>query len=358
MNCLLATAVPEASSFATTLVLTIIGMSLIVWVAIIMRFVRHDPLVPLWPRRAVPWSWLFTLAAFLLYILVSVATLTLVRFAVDGGPIVVEPQSTQELTPLLASTAVAGGISTVLTLLALVTAAGATRIDLGFDGRWLRMDLFYGLAGFAAVVPVVFLIKWLLLPFSKENHPLERMVREHSSPALLFWTVMVAVVAAPWVEEFLLRVVFQGWLERCFFPRQALPQPVGPDLADAELVSSQTDQAPMSSSMDSSNPYATPLPDYGTGYYLPSKFQAIREPDPAEPHEQIVPPGWRAAPPIFISSVVFAGLHIGHGIDPIPLFFLALVLGWLYQRTHRLWPCVVLHTALNATSVALLFSSL
>ncbi|MCE9554294.1 MAG: hypothetical protein K8T91_13085, partial [Planctomycetes bacterium] len=223
MNCLLAAATPEAeaSLFATTLVLTIIGMSLIVWVAIIMRLVRHEPLMPLWPRRAVPWSWLFTLAAFLLYILVSIATLVLMRFATGGGPIVVEPQTTQELTPLLASTAVAGAISTVLTLLALVTAAGATKIDLGLDSRWLKQDVFYGLAGFAAAVPVVFLIKWLLLPFSKENHPLEKMVREHSSPALLFWTVMVAVVAAPWVEEFLLRVVFQGWLERCFFPRQA-----------------------------------------------------------------------------------------------------------------------------------------
>jgi membrane protease YdiL (CAAX protease family) len=39
------------------------------------------------------------------------------------------------------------------------------------------------------------------------------------------------------------------------------------------------------------------------------------------------------------------------------LFVLALVLGWLYQRTHRLWPSVALHTALNATSVAMLFFS-
>ncbi|MCE9552326.1 MAG: CPBP family intramembrane metalloprotease, partial [Planctomycetes bacterium] len=181
---------------------------------------------------------------------------------------------------------------------------------------------------------------------------------EHSSPALLFWTVMVAVVAAPWVEEFLLRVVFQGWLERCFFPRQALLQPVESDPVDAVLVPAQTDEAPIAGSLDSSNPYATPLPDYGTFQHPPSGFAGPREPDPEEPHEQIVPPGWRAAPPIIISSIVFAGLHIGHGIDPIPLFFLALVLGWLYQRTHRLWPCVVLHTALNATSVALLFSSL
>jgi membrane protease YdiL (CAAX protease family) len=48
-------------------------------------------------------------------------------------------------------------------------------------------------------------------------------------------------------------------------------------------------------------------------------------------------------------------MHYGNSIDPFPLFVLALVLGWIYQRTHRLWPCVSLHMALNSISVAMLF---
>jgi membrane protease YdiL (CAAX protease family) len=39
--------------------------------------------------------------------------------------------------------------------------------------------------------------------------------------------------------------------------------------------------------------------------------------------------------------------------DPLPLFFLALVLGTLYYRTHRIVPSVVLHVALNGTSLML-----
>jgi hypothetical protein len=39
--------------------------------------------------------------------------------------------------------------------------------------------------------------------------------------------------------------------------------------------------------------------------------------------------------------------------DPIPLFFFALALGILYYRTHRLMPLVVLHAALNGTSLAM-----
>jgi membrane protease YdiL (CAAX protease family) len=55
--------------------------------------------------------------------------------------------------------------------------------------------------------------------------------------------------------------------------------------------------------------------------------------------------------PIIISSFAFAMAHFGHGTDPIPLFLVALGLGWLYQRTHRLWPCVVVHMALNGFSM-------
>ncbi len=39
--------------------------------------------------------------------------------------------------------------------------------------------------------------------------------------------------------------------------------------------------------------------------------------------------------------------------DPVPLFFLALVLGTLYYRTNRMTPSVVLHAALNGTSLVL-----
>ncbi|MCS7306600.1 MAG: CPBP family glutamic-type intramembrane protease [Thermoguttaceae bacterium] len=40
--------------------------------------------------------------------------------------------------------------------------------------------------------------------------------------------------------------------------------------------------------------------------------------------------------------------------DPIPLFVLSLVLGGLYFRRHRLLPCLVLHGAFNATGLLIL----
>ncbi len=44
--------------------------------------------------------------------------------------------------------------------------------------------------------------------------------------------------------------------------------------------------------------------------------------------------------------------------DPISLVFFALALGLLYYRTHRIVPAIVLHMALNATSIAMLLLGL
>ena len=59
--------------------------------------------------------------------------------------------------------------------------------------------------------------------------------------------------------------------------------------------------------------------------------------------------------PICISSLVFALLHVGQGAAPIPLFVLALGLGYLYQRTGQLLPCIIVHMLLNGTSMAILW---
>jgi membrane protease YdiL (CAAX protease family) len=55
--------------------------------------------------------------------------------------------------------------------------------------------------------------------------------------------------------------------------------------------------------------------------------------------------------PIMISSALFAAAHFGQGAAHIPLFLFALLLGYLYYRTHRLLPCVIAHAMLNGFSV-------
>ena len=69
------------------------------------------------------------------------------------------------------------------------------------------------------------------------------------------------------------------------------------------------------------------------------------------------PRGWWL--PIVVSATVFALVHLDFRaprLDFIPLFFFACGLGYLYQRTHRALPSILLHMTLNICSLALLFA--
>ena len=62
--------------------------------------------------------------------------------------------------------------------------------------------------------------------------------------------------------------------------------------------------------------------------------------------------------PILVSSFVFSIMHYGQGAAPIPLFFLAMGLGLVYQRTGRIWIVIVVHMILNGTTICMEFCRL
>ena len=61
--------------------------------------------------------------------------------------------------------------------------------------------------------------------------------------------------------------------------------------------------------------------------------------------------------PILVSSALFSLAHYSHGPDWIPLFFLALGLGYLFQRTRRIQPCIIVHMLVNALGILQLWSA-
>jgi membrane protease YdiL (CAAX protease family) len=143
-----------------------------------------------------------------------------------------------------------------------------------------------------------------------------------------------AVLAAPLFEEFIFRVLLQGWLERVedrrlgFLATERVTVPVEdyPDQAPLEVI-------------ETADPAAEELP-------------LMR---PRHGWLAVLPHGWT---PILISSVMFGLAHIGHGVAPVPLVFFGIVLGYLYQRTHRIVPCIVAHMLFNAYSMLLIWLSL
>ena len=59
---------------------------------------------------------------------------------------------------------------------------------------------------------------------------------------------------------------------------------------------------------------------------------------------------------VSLSAIAFASAHAGQGLAFLPLFPLALVLGWIARQTGSIVPSTLLHAMFNAVSVFLLLA--
>lgn len=160
-------------------------------------------------------------------------------------------------------------------------------------------DLRLGLAASLLILPPVMLLMGAMNIIVPYEHPVLDLLTAAPSFTLFAWLFVSTVLITPVVEEFALRVVLQGGLQ---------------SLADA------------------------------------------RSSDPsAQPGRRWRPRAWW---PIVVTSLFFAVLHAGQGLAPIPLFFLALGLGYLYRQTGRLYPPLVVHMMLNGITMIVTFTEL
>ncbi len=323
---------------ALLLALLASGLATMVWLWTRRR--KHLEFVAFEARRPVPWRGIHVLLGFVLFIVLRGAA------AVAALSQMQAPQAA-ELPPrgmLLLFLADAAGSLAALALVAalLVVRCGAKPRDLGLTLRAAGRDLRLGVLGFFAVLVPIYGLQVLATALFQPSseHPLIKLLKESPEPLLMLGAAVAAVLVAPVVEEFFFRVMLQGWLEGIAM-RSEPPQDASPAADDAAPPSDQANAPPAPETAEQQNPYASPAAEN-------ERQAAISTP---EAKRLMV---W----PIVGSSALFASVHIGHGVDFIPLFFLSLALGYLYQRTHRLWPSMILHTCLNATSLVMLWLSL
>ncbi len=271
---------------------------------------------------------------------------------------------------------------------------------------------------------------------AKTAHPLTPLLTS-GNIGLIALGIFLAVVKAPLLEEFMFRVVLQGWLESAWIrSRRTQVRSVREAAHRVPSLPGQghgSDVAPSVPADISDNPYASPqsqggsagtivhftwltlfgwLHPYKVGRLFPVLLPAIvfamlhfhfaREQEaPTQVAGTFLAAtvaealwlcvawyvlavvrgatandlGWdwqhigydaglglaaamAIVPPLLLLSGVLTNLlqryHVPISSDPAPIFFLALVLGILYYRTHRIMPSLVLHMSLNATSVLLL----
>jgi membrane protease YdiL (CAAX protease family) len=167
--------------------------------------------------------------------------------------------------------------------------AGAYADDMGFDLRKLGSDLRLAGAAFLAAILPVYGAQFLITQVFEQpsEHPLKKLVESHPSGESLFWASVAAIGVAPLVEEFFFRVLLQGWMEK--------------------------------------------------------KDSQRRERWGKNPDE---PAGFL---PIAIAGAFFALLH--KWPDRIALLVLSLLLGYVYQRTHRIVAPLALHVLINSLAI-------
>jgi len=308
------------------LVAVLLCSSLATWVILWARKRAGSPWVAYESRDPAPWGLLDVFLALLLLVVLTSITVGVLRArGQDAAPRgldkdLVEVPEASGLTP---SDVFGQAIASVATLVISVTAIRvryfASSAALGWSRTRLLSDVRLGAVAFLALAPPVYALQLILVQWYESQHPLVEMLQQHPGPRSIIVCWLSAVVVAPIVEEYLFRGLLQGWLERF----ASDPKDLWGNLLGGPTM---------------------------VGPGLPADFPPAADPAGA-------PPAGAAYWPIFVSAIAFALMHYSHGPDWIPLFVLAVGLGYLYRQTHRLAPVVTVHLLLNACSMTVLLVS-
>ncbi len=316
---------------------------------------QWGPLLPYEARRPVPWG---SAAALLAVMFVLLALFS----PNDGQRSPDQPENAREqqenadathialrlLSAMVPEVLLVGGI-----LFLIAVYFNATPRDLGLPTNFgdLPYDVLIGIvAGLAALAPIhvlQLLLAYLVKMNEGSGHPLVKMLIDGKPDLIVMLLAAFAVVVvAPVCEEITFRLLLQGWLEKWEAERLGWrDEPAAETNTGSDLQPSIAD--PMTN--DEARMTNEEIPDSDESSFV------IRHSSFTPPPRRGVagwPYGWL---PIAVSSLLFGLAHFGYGPEPIPLFFLGLILGYLYQRTHRIVPCIVAHALFNLFTVIVLW---
>jgi membrane protease YdiL (CAAX protease family) len=332
---------PWLEAFIVTLLLA----SLATWISLISRKLRRGWILPYEPRRPVPWG---PVGALLAVVFVCFALLSRMATNRDPEPLPGLPNPIQTAENLV------GGIFLELILVGsalavIAVVSGADLRDLGLPVfadefvRDVRIGVVAWLAVLAPVIGIQFLIMMLLAePEKIERNPLIEIVSRERHLGVMLLATVLAVIVAPLCEEFSFRSLLQGWLEKWEDQQLGWRQPQN---TVSPTPSAPPEEQALASEVAKNEAVASPLVSV----------------DPLLP---INPPnvGVAGLPygllPILVSSLLFGIAHFGYGFDPVPLFVYGLIPGYVYQRTHRIIPCIVTHGLFNLTMMLALWRML
>lgn len=340
--------------------ITLLVSAVLCLVLVIAR--ARGPLLEFRPRRPVPWNGIGALLAPFFVLLGIVAAI----FPADAptSPLTNEKavesserrqqSHDQEINPqnhnntfkqllgALQETVLVGGI---VIMISLYFKASPSDLGVTSDLPTLARNILIGfVVGIASLAPVRLMQGWLMYLAGKQeldsDHPLVRALREHPPGVMAMLAAsLMAVVIAPICEEITFRLLLQGWLEKwqyfktkCAHVNSLADEPMHEPVQSVSEMHIQTvDSNPIDVQDDLTLPIIDIPPRHGLAG-LP--FGLI---------------------PIMTSSLLFGLAHFGYGPDPIPLFLLAVMLGYVYYRTHSIVPSIIAHALFNSFTMLVLW---
>lgn len=353
----------EVATLAGTVVLFLLLASVLAFTGWIRRWVWLGYVLAYQPRRRTPWGPVAGVLALLMTVM-GIGNALVMRGGEASGAS--DLSASEFAAAYWQMTLVQIGF-TVAIVAVLVFVVGASHRDLGLPStpRELGADLTLGLwTGLALMVPVYVLqlvaVNILGIP---PGHPLLDQMQHTPDPGVFVVAMIAAVIVAPVFEEIVYRLLLQGGLERMEDERIGWPfsQPARGSEQPVQEPS-QDEQGEQDKKLESGEATPASLPEDISDAPVRAAGEELCDTATEPEYLPALAPGgigmlrdlghgWA---PILASSFLFALAHLGAGPSPIPLFVLAMFLGYVYQRTHRILPCIIAHVVMNLTSVTVL----
>ncbi|WP_234952670.1 CPBP family intramembrane glutamic endopeptidase [Rhodopirellula baltica] len=258
----------------------------------------------------------------------------------EGSPGLSVPQLTLSTLGMLTATLI------TLMILCLNHRSAISRIGLIPK----RGDIGLGLRSALMILPPTMLIMTAVSLMQEYSHPVLDALQPDESEAgpnyavfaLLFVTT---ALVTPVVEEFWIRGLLQGGLQRLAdwrlsMVRQSFEQSAAP-------IETPDDDPTFQLQREATNINETAYMAPGTAAGTEPLVATVSTAMHTDSSDWTPTAIW----PVFVASLVFALLHWGQGLAPIPLFFLSLGLGYLYRQTGSLIPPIIVHFVLNGLTM-------
>lgn len=216
----------------------------------------------------------------------------------------------------------------------------------GWDLRQWPEDIVLAFYAFGLVIVPVFVVQGLLSQIIEYEHPAMTPFKTNKSWAFFAGAFFSAVISAPIAEEYFFRGLLQAWLQRLgLYGAKTFGELLAPN------------SPPPPPPLDVRMPTAIDVGAFANPYtYAPTSppFEPLAaNAVAATDAPSRLTPQW----PIWVTSAIFALLHMGQGAAPVPLFFFSVMLGYVYRKTGRLFPVIVMHLMLNGISMTALAAS-